>query len=717
MAYSITLAGQDITLYTDELSIDIQDSLGQSSGAGSSSLQQGRAGTIQFNTSLGPITSAIGAGSTIIPTAAATDTFAGRTSSSGWGNASDGQQWVGNGSFCTVGSNEGSAFASTGLPQFPDQTLGTRTPVDVEVLFRVSLGGANTAYCFFRNQDAQWLGNAYRVQFGSSAFKLQSVSGFTATDIASVASSPNTSLFYWVRARVVGNVLSAKYWQDGTTEPASWTITGTSSTYSGGGRVGFVFSLNVANAVLIDDFSATNLAMPVLVRQGEIVVKDSTGATVWGGFATKYTDTSTAILGQTKQNFTTINGVDYEAQLSRIVINESFVAQTDVQIITFVLAKYAPWIDRSQLPAVGLYTFPVKNFRNVTVLSVLQTIAGITGFIIWIDFSRVAHYSSPTTTASAPFSLSSSPDFVASFPHNVQEYIIDDNSAINRVVFYGGKKPSGDFTQDVSPLANGNNKVFPTAYYPRVTSDGKYHVTVNGVEQTIGFATGSEIPSNTFVSAGGTAQVLINPDAHNITFDTAPTGGQTVLIRYQYEFPLVISVTDEFSHTFFGDPYLDGSISDQNIFDTPTAIQRCKVLLAQQSFGLVSLKVDHWKPGIKSGQTIMIQNTLRGINGSYLVQAVETAPLGAGNFVYHLTLGAWNWNVIDVIVKLAGQAAVSDQTSAEDPSLLLILQVINRVDVQTSWVKKAETTGPYYARSTPVVDGHDAYPGFATIST
>jgi len=542
------------------------------------------------------------------------------------------------------------------------------------------------------------------------------VVAFTSTDIVNISISPTAGLSYWIRARAVGNTLSAKFWLDGTTEPTPWNITGTSSAYSGAGRVGFLFRIDVTNPILVDTFTATNLSQPALVRQGEIIVKDASGETIWGGFATKYTDTSTAILGQTRQNFTTINGVDYEAQLSRIMVNESFVAQTDIQIINFVVAKYAPWINRSLLPPLGVYTFPVKNFRNVSLLTVIQTIAGITGYIVWIDFSKFIHYNSPTTTGSAPFSLSSSPDFVSSYPHNVQEYIIDDNSAINRVVFYGGKKPSGDFTQDVSPLANSNNTVFPTAYYPRVTSDGKYHVLVNGVEKTVGYSTGSQIPSNTFVSAGGLAQVLINPDAHNITFDVAPLTGQTVLIKYQYEFPLVISVTDEISHSFFGDPYLDGSISDQNVFDVPTAIQRCKVLLAQQSFGLTSLKVDQWRPGIKSGQTIQIVNSLRSINGSYLVQAVETAPLGAGNFVYHLTLGAWNWNIIDIIVKLAGQAALSDQTSAEDPSLLLILQVLNHVDVQTSWLK-LETVGPYYARSATVGDGHDAFPGFATVST
>jgi hypothetical protein len=63
VAYSITLAGQDITQYVDQLSIDINDTLGQGGGAGSGPSTQGRASTFKFNTSLGPASLALGAGS------------------------------------------------------------------------------------------------------------------------------------------------------------------------------------------------------------------------------------------------------------------------------------------------------------------------------------------------------------------------------------------------------------------------------------------------------------------------------------------------------------------------------------------------------------------------------------------------------------------------------------------------------------------------------
>src|SRR6266567_84332 len=503
MAYSITLAGQDITLHVDQLTVEIEDTLGQGSGAGSSGGTPGRAATIKFNTNLGPMNTAVGAGQPI--------------------------------------------------------PILTTSPAIVPRIF----GG------------------------------------------------PITHL------------------------P--------------------VISLHT---------------VPTLVRQGEIVVTDASGVIIFGGFATKYTDTTTSVIGNTKQNFTAIEGVDYSTSLQRTIVYETFVEQTDIQIIQFVMQKYAPWINLAFLPAANSFIFPVKNFRNVSVEQVLQTIAGITWFIVYVDYQKFLRYVSPSSASSAPFGLSDQPDFVMTFPHSVTEFLIDDNSIINLVFFYGGTRTSNDFTQDVSTLANGNNTTFPLAYHPLVTSDGLYHVIVNGTEKTVGKANATG-PANTLKSAGGLADVLIDQSADIATFDIAPAGGGTVLVRYRYSFPLSLVVTDEASHKFFGG-YYDGSISDNTIFDVNTAIQRSKVLLSQQAFGLVTLKINTYQAGIQSGMLIKVVNVVRGINATYLVQNVTIDPYGSGKLVFSLTLGAWDWNLIDFLLKLP--AIVQQDTNPDEVTEFVVLQ-------------------------------------------
>lgn len=452
---------------------------------------------------------------------------------------------------------------------------------------------------------------------------------------------------------------------------------------------------------------------PKLVRQGEIIVTDVSGNRVFGGFATKYTDQTEAT-----SVFTYIEGVDYDTSLQRIIVQESFSGQTDVYIINFLLNKYAPWINLSLLPASPAYLFSVLDLHQVTLAQALAKIAQTSGYLYWIDFYKYVHYVNPAQATTAPFYLSSSPDFITSFPHGIAQYEIDDNSAINRVTFYGGTKLSNDTTQDVSTLANGSNTMFPFAYPPQPTfATGDVEVFLNNVKQVVGSSNGTG-PKSTFVSQGGIAQVLVDVGGKLATFDPAspPASGASVKLVYRYQINIVVVLTDEVSHAFFGNPYLDGIISDQTVFDTQTAIQRCRVLLLQQNFGLTTLKAMVWRPGLQSGQTVKIVNSSRQINATFLIQEVKTTAWGGGQFQYEITMGAWNWNLVDLLVKTAW--SLNAQNSSSAASIIVdVPQAVSNAAVHDAWSYSARTMGGYYARATPVGDGHDAYPGFSTITT
>ena len=455
---------------------------------------------------------------------------------------------------------------------------------------------------------------------------------------------------------------------------------------------------------------------PYLIRGGNIVVKDANGNAVFGGFATKYTDISLLT-----KSMTTIEGIDYSTSLQRINIQETFSAKTDIQMINYLVAKYAPWVNlQYTLTSAPAYTFTTKYFHNVTLEQALQTIAGVTGYAIWVDFNKNLHYVSPYQASTAPFSLSDQPDFRSTFPHNIEQLVQDDNSAINRVYFYGGKRQSVDFVQDVSPLANGNNTTFVFAYYPRPDSTGAVRVSVGGVFKTIGDVNGTSSTTNTFKSAGGLADCLINYDARTVQFDVAPATGSTVLLYYRYDYPLVVVVTDETSHRYFGDPYYDGVISDDTIFDTQQAIQRCKVVLYQQSFGILTLQAICWKAGLQAGQLMHIVNAVRGLNGTYIIQEVKADYIGSvdiGVFKYEVTMGAWNWNLVDVVTKLAVAATQPDDSTSSTTVVVTVQQAQHAIVPTFSLTVSSRTMGGYYARATAVGDGHDAFPGFTTITS
>ena len=450
-----------------------------------------------------------------------------------------------------------------------------------------------------------------------------------------------------------------------------------------------------------------------LVRGGEIKVTDNNGNRVFGGYLSKLTDNTD--LGQ---NYCTIDAVDYSTSLQRITVNEVYSAMSDIAMFRDLVKKYAPWLDTSRLPTSAVYTFPVKRFRNVSLEQALQTIAQTTGYQFWVDFKKGVYYQPPTLADTAPFALSDKPDFIHSFPHWIEEYIVDDNAIVNRVTLYGGKTPTTDYTQDASYAANGTNKDFVFAHYPQgIAKDNKIHVLKNGVEMVVGsMMSQNGQKANIFKSKGGLADVLVDTDGRVAQFDVAPAAGSTITLKYRFQNPLVVQVGDKKSQSYFGAIY-DATISDETIFDTTTAVQRCKVLLLQQAYGLIEIKVHCYKPGIQAGMTLNLLNSKRGINATYVVQQVETTPIGPGIFDYCCTLGAWNWNLVDVVLKLAQKSNTTDPFTDEATTVVQIQQALHNHSAQHVVTRRVANYGGYFVRNSALNDGHDGYVGLFSITT
>lgn len=453
-----------------------------------------------------------------------------------------------------------------------------------------------------------------------------------------------------------------------------------------------------------------------LVRQGEVQIFDASGRAIFGGFVGKLED-------QTEKTrvYTKVSCYDYWQHLDRFTVAKLYTTVTDTQIILDVCKNFVPWLNTSGIIGSGAFQFAVRNYKSVTVQKVFSGICDVTGYQMWISPDKILHYINPVQSQTAPFALDTAPNFASTFPFGVESLEIDDTAAVNRVTFYGGKKPSNDFTQDLSTQANGNNTLFILAYYPREASNGRIDITVNGVKQTVGYLLGTG-RLNKFKGQGGICDVLLNADAHTLTFLIPPPPGAQVQITYRYEYPLVVQLVDQSSFQFYGQ-WFDGVLSDQSVFDTPTAVSRCRVLLVEQSRGLVTLKVKIWnKPGLQSGQVLHVNHPIRGINNSYVIYEVKTVPLGAGMFRYDVSCGAWNWNLTDVLMKamnalMPNSAATTEENDGQTYNATSIQQsFVNAIATYTT-ATKTYIPGQFYARSAPVNDGHDAYAGRFTISS
>lgn len=161
----------------------------------------------------------------------ASDTFA-RANQSGWGTSSGGQVWTaprGGGAYSIV-SNEGVNSSNGGT--FSVARIGSGTATSTEVLVRLkpadTTSNIGTIARYIDTNNFY-----YGVLVGGVARIGKNVSGFTT--LASTSVTYTTANFYWLRFNLVSTTLRLKFWQDGTSEPASWTVTTTDSSLSSGG--------------------------------------------------------------------------------------------------------------------------------------------------------------------------------------------------------------------------------------------------------------------------------------------------------------------------------------------------------------------------------------------------------------------------------------------------------------------------------------------------
>lgn len=144
---------------------------------------------------------------------------------SGFGTASGGQTYTQTGTGATaVSGNEATISNTTGDVHMQ---AGSATGTDMDGSDRFQLSASSiSAGMELRYTDANTF---YRLVVSTTAITISIRVAGIDYQIATAAVSISTGIYYWMRFRVTGNgpVLSfGKVWLDGTSEPATWNVTG-----------------------------------------------------------------------------------------------------------------------------------------------------------------------------------------------------------------------------------------------------------------------------------------------------------------------------------------------------------------------------------------------------------------------------------------------------------------------------------------------------------
>jgi hypothetical protein len=178
----------------------------------------------------------------------ASDTF-GRSVSAGWGSADLGGAWGVSAASRTQVSNGKGVIGGWTAGNQDTQTWLSLGKADTDTLVEVTLDGSNPTGANYqprvvaRAQSDARDGYAARIVHqtdGSVNWGLARRVNAGGTDSLSLGygtllGSGGAGTSWWIRLDVQGTSIKAKFWQDGTSEPSSWTISTTDGYFASGG--------------------------------------------------------------------------------------------------------------------------------------------------------------------------------------------------------------------------------------------------------------------------------------------------------------------------------------------------------------------------------------------------------------------------------------------------------------------------------------------------
>jgi len=459
--------------------------------------------------------------------------------------------------------------------------------------------------------------------------------------------------------------------------------------------------------------------IPLLVRMGEVKIYDKTNTIIYGGYVGTIEDVS-----QKNKLLSKINCYDYWQHLDRLIVDyRTYVGKTDSFIIKDLLQRYAPSYKTTGIQSNNLI-LATRIFKNISVQKAIKRIVDAAGWSLYVSHDKVVNYFNPAKTPVSNVSFSADSNALNGGMENMS-YTIDDTNTITDVIVYGGRTITPDIDYSTREFSDGVNTVIPFLQYPHEASDGKFHVAFSQAalgknDLAIGFAGGKET-KNKLKKDGGTKDVLLNQSARTLIFSSPPPAGATVWFRYRYERPIIYNgaASDKGLAQRLGQ-HLYGTVSDETIVDDAEAKIRGDALLAKRSHGVEVIKFETWKTGVRAGEMIQVRDPLRGIDNKYLVQSATITIKANGYAKSSITCGDWSWSALDVLMKLIRKQAketanLEDEADVEAPTIPMFLnETILLTEKTTTTLRKLKgNSPPFYARTIPANDGHDAYPGQA----
>lgn len=324
---------------------------------------------------------------------------------------------------------------------------------------------------------------------------------------------------------------------------------------------------------------------------------------------------------------------DYTRLLDRRLVVERYTEETVNDIIADILTKYCPEFTGTNVDCdleVASVTF---NRRPVS--ECIQKLAQLTGFSWYVDYDKDLHFFEKNTEP-APFGITDTngnalPDSLV---------ITNDITQIRNRVYIRGGEAIG-VTRTETFLANGDDATFRLA--------NKFYalpvVEVNSSPVTVGID---------YLDNEDDFDAFWNFNEKYVRFKntTLPALNDVIDVTGDPLFPIIVQVEDLVSISTYG--VYEFARIDKTIRSRDEAVALAIAELTAYGNGINEGSFDTYTSGLKSGQIININSTLRGVSEDFVIQRVSFRQMSPEKGIWRVqvatlrTLGIINF-LIDLL--------------------------------------------------------------------
>ena len=364
----------------------------------------------------------------------------------------------------------------------------------------------------------------------------------------------------------------------------------------------------------------------------EVIILLNDGTKLFGGLVVTVQYNSKK---QSGDLIASIECIDYTRLMDRNLVHKTYEDMTDKEIIDDIVNTYMAGFGITTTNVIEGVTIEQISFNYTQPSQALRKISEITGRSWYIDYDKDIHYF-PLTTSQAPFNID------ASSSEYMDLNIKKDGSQIrNRVYVRGGTKLSD--TSQYIEVGDGEKKQYVLPDKPRDVS-----VFVDRgsgyVEESLGI---KNIDTTGFKWYLNFQEKYVEQDEN----ETVLSATDKLKVTYKYDIPILVAVED--TDSIIENGQREYAIFDKTIRTTQSARDRASAELTDYANNVVEGKFRTHTHGFKSGQYININLTDYAINADYLIQKVVARSLGAGQYIYEITLAsAKTLGIIKFLIEL-----------------------------------------------------------------